>query len=116
MTEIEIEREVQARVDFKMNEFLTGLKNTVNMYYNASLKTGTPKYYYYWEALNILEEMVKKEMEMGTPYNDMAMQEIKKKRDIAVTKLSESLLKRDERNTHEKEKIIAGVVEELLNI
>lgn len=55
-------------------------------------------------------------MEMSTPCNDMAMQEIKKKLDIAFRKLSESLLKRGERNTHEKEKIIAGVIEELLFI
>lgn len=45
MTEIEIEKEVQTRVDFKINEFLTGLKNTVNRYYLATLQTGTPKYY-----------------------------------------------------------------------
>ena len=114
--ELDIEREVQARVDFKMNELLTGLKNTISANFSAAIKTNNPKYSYYWEAFTQFDEMVKKERDMGTPYNDMAKRELEKKRNNAVTKLSNRLLKRGAYDYHEKERFIVGVVEDLLNI
>ena len=112
--ENDIEAEVQARVDFKMNELLTGIRNTININYQASLQSGSPKHYYYWEAFNRFEEMVKKETEMGVPCDEMAKLKIAQKRDTAVEKLMERLCKKGSRDYHEKESFVVGVVENLL--
>lgn len=118
--ENEIEAEVQARVDFKMNEFLTALKNTINNNYAATLQTGNPKYYYYWEAFVRLQEMVKKEMEMPVPYDLLTKESIdrklKLKRDEVVEKLSNRLLKKGSYDYQNNQAFIANVIEELLKI
>lgn len=120
MTEIkvenDIEAEVQARVDFKLNELLTAIKNTININYQASLQSGSPKHYYYWEAFNRFEEMIKKETEMKVPCDEMTKLKIVQKRDSAVKKIMERLCKKGSTDYYEKESFVVGVVENLLNI
>ena len=73
--EDEIEAEVQARVAFKMNELLTGVKNTAKANWHASFSQNSQKYFHYSEALKQFAGMVKKEIEMGTPYAKMSYEE-----------------------------------------
>jgi len=70
MTEQEIEKEIQARCEFKMNELLTGVKNMVGWKYKQAFDM-TQKSQYIWQAWEELEGMVKKEVAMATPYNDI---------------------------------------------
>jgi len=114
--EQDIENEVQSRLDFKMNELLTGLKNTISTNYNATVNSNNPKYYYYWEAFSRFEEMIKKERDMPTPYDDMAKRKLKEKRDAAVNELSNRLLKKGTYDYQENERFIVSVIEKLLNI
>lgn len=70
MTEKDIEKEIQARVEFKMNELLTGVKNRVAFKYIKAFDM-TRESQYAWEAFEELEEMLKKEVHMATPSNQM---------------------------------------------
>jgi len=71
MTEQEIEKEVQARVEFKMNELKDGVKNMVKYKYGKAFDM-TQKSQHIWQAWEELEGIFKKETMMATPYNDMA--------------------------------------------
>lgn len=73
MTEQDIEREIQARVEFKMNELLTGIKNRVNFKYAQAFDM-TQKSQDVWQAFKEVADMVKKEIEMATPSNQMVVQ------------------------------------------
>jgi hypothetical protein len=88
MDENDIEREIQARVDFKMTELLTGVKNRVLHKYNRAFDM-TPESEYAWKAFEELAEMVKKETVMGTPRNDMDMHERWKAKEAAVKNIME---------------------------
>ena len=70
MTENDKEREIQARVEFKMNELLTGIKNRVGHKYNQAFDM-TRESEQAWKAFSEIAEMVKKETFMATPRNDM---------------------------------------------
>lgn len=67
MSEAQIEKEVQARVEFKMNELLTGVKNRVRFKHKQAFDM-TQKSQYVWEAWKELQEMVRKETHMATVY------------------------------------------------
>lgn len=88
MDEKDIEREIQARVDFKMTELLTGVKNRVLHKYNQAFDM-TRESEYTWKAFEELAEMVKKETVMGTPRNDMDMHARWKAKEVAVENIME---------------------------
>lgn len=112
----ENEREIEARVEFKINELFTGIKNTIKNNYIAALHSGSSKYYYYWEAFTIFENMIEKEIKMGVPYNEMAKQKLKEKRDKAVDDIMGRLCKKGSPDYHQKQKFVVNIVEKLLNI
>ena len=93
MTEEEIENEVNARVDFKMNELLTAFKNIAGTNYGLAWSTMNTKYVYYKEAYDQAIEIFKKEISIPTPSNRMYSDEMRKKKDIAVTRISNYILK-----------------------
>lgn len=90
MTEQEIEKEVQARVEFKMNEFLTAVKNRVGFKYQQAFDM-TQKSQYEWQAFKELSEMLNKEIRIPTPYDDMAKRKKWEAKEKAVEKIVKTL-------------------------
>lgn len=108
------EKEVQARVEFKMNELLTGIKNRVNFKYAQAFDM-THKSQYIWEAFKEVGEMVKKEVEMGTPSNQMDRESKWLAKEKAVDKIVESLDLKGRRDYQSKIRIIVDAVEAAQN-
>jgi hypothetical protein len=111
LSEEYIEKEVQARVEFKMNELLTGLKNRYDINWNIAFNTGNSKYHHYQEAFAEMQSMFKKELEMSTPYDHMAEQKRRIKRDEAIIKIMKRFFIGD-RDYHHKEKLIVSIIED----
>lgn len=109
------EKEIQARVDFKMNELLTALENTAKANWNSAFQNNSPKYSHYWEAFEQMKHMLIKEMQMAAPFDDMADQKRRKKRDEAIDKIMERFCKRGERDYHEKERLLVSFIENAQN-
>jgi len=89
MNDREIEAEVQARVDFKMNELITGLSNRSKFESRLGFDLLAPpkdnmKHMYYAEAFNMFIGMVRKEAQMAPPDVNMHQTNIKHLRDVAV--------------------------------
>jgi len=89
-TETDIEAEVQARIEFKMNEFLTGIKNAVKYKYGQAFDM-TQKSQYIWQAFEEIEQMFKKEIWMPPPYNDMVKRRKWEAKETAVNEIMESI-------------------------
>lgn len=68
--EEEIELEIQARIEFKYDEFKTALKNRLQFKY-GQMWDMTHKSQYIWEAFKEVSEMIGKEVSMPTPSNEM---------------------------------------------
>lgn len=109
------EKEIQARVDFKMNELLTAVENTAKANWNVAFQSNSQKHSHYWEAFGQMKQMLIKEMQMSTPYDDMAEQKRRKKRDEAIDKIMERFCKRGERDYHHKEQLIVSLIENAQN-
>jgi hypothetical protein len=109
------EKEIQARVDFKMNELLTAVENTAKANWNIAFQSNSQKHSHYWEAFGQMKQMLIKEMQMATPYDDMAEQKRRKKRDEAIDKIMERFCKRRERDYHEKERLLVSLIENAQN-
>ena len=109
------EKEIQARVDFKMNELLTAVENTAKANWNVAFQNNSQKHSYYWEAFGQMKQMLIKEMQMGTPHDDMAEQKRRKKRDEAIDKIMERFCKRGERDYHHKEQLLVSLIENAQN-
>lgn len=86
----DFDKEVQARVDFKMNEFLTGVKNMVSYKYRQAFDM-TQKSQYIWQAWEELEKMFQKEVRMGLPYDSMVMESKREAKNKAVDKIMNRL-------------------------
>ena len=90
MTEQEIESEVQARVEFKMNEFLTCVKNRVGFKYQQAFDM-SQKSQYAWQAFEELSEMLKKEIKMHTPCDEMSKRRKWEAKEKSVDKIVNTL-------------------------
>lgn len=112
--EINVEKEIQARVEFKMNELLTGVKNRVSYKYGQAFDM-TQKSQYIWEAWKELAEMVQKEIAMGTPYNDMDKRAKWEAKEKAVKKIETSLDLRGRHDYLPKVRTIVAAIEEAQN-
>ena len=109
------EKEIQARVDFKMNELLTAVENTAKANWKTAFQNNSQKHSYYWEAFGQMKQMLIKEIQMGTPHDDMAEQKRRKKRDEAINKIMERFCKRGERDYHQKEQLLVSIIEDAQN-
>ena len=112
---MDLEKEIQARVDFKMNELLTAVENTAKANWNIAFQNNSQKHSHYCEAFGQMKQMLIKEMQMATPYDDMAEQKRRKKRDEAIDKIMERFCKRGERDYHEKERLLVSLIENAQN-
>lgn len=110
-----IEKEIQARVEFKMNELLTAVENTAKANWNIAFQNNSQKHSYYWEAFEQVRKMFVKEMLMATPYDNMAKQKRRKKRDDVINKIMERFCKRGEHDYHHKERLLVSLIEDAQN-
>lgn len=114
MSENEIELEVQARVKFKMNEFLTGLDNLGKIYWHNAFMSGDPKYVHYNDAIGQVRGMLNKETEIAVPYDEMHAMEQRRKRDKAVERIMERIdIRGRVRDTYQIERFIAQEIEKI---
>jgi len=109
---MDIEKEVQARVDFKMNELLTAIENTAKANWNNAFQSGNPKYSNYWEAFNQMKSMFKKEFEMGLPYDEMSELNRRIQRNKSVERIMENFCQRGTRDYYHKERIAMQIIDE----
>jgi hypothetical protein len=109
------EKEIQARVDFKINELLIALENTAKINWSTAFIGNSQKHSHYWEAFNQMKQMLLKEIQMAVPYDDMAEQKRRKKRDEAIDKIMERFCKRGEKDYHQKEKLLVSIIESSQN-
>lgn len=91
-TEQDIEREVQARVAFKMEELLTGLRNRAKLEYQLAVDmvdvpAQSAKHMHYNEAYKNFIAMVLKECNMPTPSSEMYEARLHMGKDMAVNKI-----------------------------
>ena len=113
MSEQDIEREIQARVEFKMNELLTGVKNRVRFKYGQAFDL-TQESENAWKAFEEVASMVKKEINMGTPSNRMDLERKWKAKEIAVTNMME-YFKCQGRDYHNKIRRVVDIIETAQN-
>ncbi len=116
MTEQEIEKEIQARVEFKMNEFMTGIKNMIKyeeQKYHHS--TAHPKYAYRAEAMTEVNEMLSKEISMSVPYDDMNERRKRWAKDNAVEAIERLVDLRGRPGRDYKIRMIASAIEKAQN-
>ena len=104
------EKEIQERVNFKMNRFLTAIENTARANWHTAFEKNSRKHSHYWEAFKQMKQMLIKEMQMAVPYNDMAEQKRRKKRDEAIEKIMERFCKRGENDYQEKERFLVSII------
>ena len=110
------EKEIQVRVDFKMNELLTAVENTAKANWNVAFQSNSQKHSNYWEAFGQMKQMLIKEMQMAIPFDDMAEQKRRGKRDKAIEKIMERFCKRGERDYHHKEILLVSIIEDAQNL
>lgn len=114
MSPEEIEKEINARVEFKLNELKTGVKNRVAAKYAQAFNM-TRESQYAWEAFKEISEMFNKEISMATPSNDMDRERKWKAKEKAVESIMKSLHDRDRHDFNYKARIVATHVERAQN-
>lgn len=109
------EREIQAQVEFKMNELLTAVENTANANWSIAFSEMNQKHTHYWEAFNQMKQMLLKEMRMPPPYDQMAEQRRREERDKAVDRLVANLIKKGDHDYQSKVRVIVSTIESVQN-
>lgn len=84
------EKEVNARVEFNMDEFKSVLKNTVAGKYRQAWDM-TLKSQYKWEAFEEFEQLFNKEIKMPTPYDDMHSRKKWEVKEAAINSIRKEL-------------------------
>jgi hypothetical protein len=109
-----VEKEIQARVEFKMNEFLTALKNTLQ-FKHGQMWDMTHKSQYSHEAFKEVSEIMKKEIYIPTPSNQMDEEKKREAKNKAVDKIVESIDLRGRSEYNAKINTIVSAIEEAQN-
>lgn len=98
MNDIMIEKEVQRRVEFKMNEFWDAFNNTVNRHKHFLWATMNRKQslkeQYYIEALKEIKEILSKEINLPTALDGETKKYIWEEKEKLVDKISDRVLKK----------------------
>lgn len=92
MNKQEIEAEIQARVDFKIGELLTRIKNRSKFESRMGFDLLAPpkdniRHMHYAEAFNVFVDLLNKEREMPVPAYNMRVIKLGRMKDIAVDKI-----------------------------
>lgn len=110
----EVEREIQERVAFKLNDVLSALTAQANREFSNALHLNEPMHVANSKALQFLETRIKKEIEMPLPYDDMAEQKFRAARDKAVSVIHDRTIGRGDRNEQAKVRVIVSAVEKAM--
>ena len=113
MNKSEIEKEIQLRFEFKINELLDAVKNACNRNWCIAAENMSSKHENYWEAFRQMKGMLIKERDMSLPYDNMLAQKRQEVKNTAVEKLSDRLLKKGSREYYQHQQLIASLVEEV---
>ena len=113
------EKEVQARVAFKLNDILSHIEQSVhrnkalafNLTFSNDIRGGE-KCQHYSEAFEQLRSVFLKEIEMPVPRNDMHERNKKEKRNEAVDEIMKMLPMEDRRRVGRVVQIIEKCMEE----
>jgi hypothetical protein len=108
---MDAEKEIQARVEFKMNELLTAVENTAKANWSIAFHSSSQKHEHYWEAFKQMKQMLIKEVQMDAPFDYMAEQKRRVKRDEAIKKIMERFCKRGEHDYIAKERFLVSIIE-----
>jgi hypothetical protein len=112
----QIEKEVQARVDFKIREILTAVKNKSKFNYNIAFNEMSQKHSHYNEAFSEFEHLVMKEISLPIPYDEMYELKLRNIRDKSIDKLEKLFDLRGQRDYQHKIQQIVNIIEETQNI
>ena len=110
MTPQQIEDEIQARIEFKMDEFLTSLKNRLIIKKTIAFNNRTMESYHTWKAFEEVCEVLRKEVRMAPPHDEMAKKRKWEAKEKAVDNIVAKLKLQGTDNWWEKQKIIANEV------
>ncbi len=115
--EEELELEIQARIDFKFDEFKTSLKNRLQFKY-GQMWDMTHKSQYIWEAFKEISEIIRKEVSMAPPSNEMVKLRKWKAKEEAIEDITNVFNSRGEYSHGEfqsKIKQVVSIVERAQN-
>lgn len=117
METIDIEKEVQARVDFKLNELLGAMKQAAARNWHIAFQSTSLKHSHYWEAFEEMVKMLDKERRIPTPTDQMYLQRKHDAKNEAVEKIKELIIPRFEHPANERHIIrtIVSAVEKAQN-
>ena len=112
---MDIEKEIQARIEFKMNELLDAVQNAAMANWTTAFNETSPKHTYYWEAFKQFKSMLVKEMQMPPPYDDMAAHKKRMAADKAISEIMKRFCDRGQRDYYEKERVLVGIIDDVQN-
>lgn len=109
----EFDMEVHLQVEFKMNEFLTGVKNRLARKHGQAFDM-TRQSHDVWKAFEEVSEAIKKEIDMPLPYDNMTKQKKWEAKEMAVAQIVKTLDLQG-RDYDRKIKSIVSIVETAQN-
>ena len=107
--------EMQERIRFKMEELLTAVRNTSSHLWSHSAYTGNPKYLHKKEAFDHFAKMLRKEMNMQPPHDNMSEVRFIKHRNKAVDDIVERFQILGRRDSRNKEIFLLSVIQKAMN-
>lgn len=113
-TKEEIELEIQARIEFKMNEFLTAVKNRLNFKHRQAFDMSKESQEA-WKAFEELSVMLRKEINMPTPSDNMVKERKWKAKEKAVENILKTLDVHGKKEFHYKIQTIVSEIENAQN-
>lgn len=105
----EIELEIQARIEFKFDEFKTSLKNRLQFKHGQAWDM-TRESQYVWQAFQEVVGMINKEVTMSTPSNEMVRLRKWKTKEKAIEDITKVFNSRGEYSSREFQSKIKQVV------
>ncbi len=110
----DIEREIQERVAFKLNDVLSAVTEQANREFNRAFDSTCPVATANHKALTYLKQRIKNEIEMPLPYDQMAEEKFKAARNQAVSTICGRLISRGDRAERNKTSIVVNAVEKAM--
>ena len=83
----EIEKEINERVSFKLNDIYSQIENRISFSWAVWLKSGDQKFVNKWQWLLEIKEVFEKEIWMSFPYDRMYDVKKNEAKNIAVEKI-----------------------------
>jgi hypothetical protein len=114
MDNIQTEKEIQERVEFKINELLTNLRNRLKHKYGQAFDM-TRESNEKLKAFQELMEVAEKEIILPCPYDSMTEERKRKAKDKAVEEITKALDMRWQRDYHIKIRRFVSIIEKAQN-